>query len=139
MLKRMVTSTAIGVGVLLSLPVIALADPTGNFSVVGDNPDTGKQYTGTVKVTRSGETYEVVWDIAGSQSVGTGLGAKFVGNNRFRVGPASRDDIALSVGYTSDNSSFGIAMYFEQPDGTWKGVWTYKGSKKAISEIWTRK
>jgi len=139
MRKRMVMIAPMVAGLLLAFPAVASADPTGSFSVVGDNPDTGKQYAGTVKVTRTGETYEVVWDIAGSRSVGTGLGAKFVGDNRFRVGPASRDDIALSVGYTSDNSSFGIAMYFEQPDGTWKGVWTYNGSKKAISEVWTRK
>jgi len=138
MLKRVLISTAMGACALLSLPAGAWADPTGNFKVVGDNPDTGRQYTGTVKVTRTGETYDVVWTIAGSQSIGTGLGAKFVGDNRFGVGSASKDDVAISVGYMSDNSSFGIAMYFEQPDGTWKGVWTYKGSNKTIREIWTR-
>lgn len=29
-------------------------------------------------------------------------------------------------------------MYFEQPDGSWQGVWTYGGSEKVASEIWTR-
>lgn len=131
MLKRMLISAMIIAG----LPSVASADPTGRFTVVGDNPETGKQYTGTVTVTRTGETYDVVWSIAGSDVIGTGLGAKFVGNNRFRVGPASKDDIAISVGYSSGGNSFGIAMYFEQPDGTWRGVWTYKGSEKAISEV----
>jgi hypothetical protein len=119
-------------------PVAACADPSGSFNVVGDNPETGQQYSGTVTVTRTGETYSVVWSIAGVQSIGSGLGARFIANNRFRVGPANRDDVALSVGYLSSDDSFGIAMYFEQPDRSWKGVWTYKGSQKAISETWTR-
>ena len=102
---------------LLATPALAWADPTG-----------------TVKVIRKGETYSVAWDIGGQQFVGTGLGAKFIGN-RFQMGPASPDDTAISVGYISGDT-FGMAMYFQQPDGTWQGVWTYAGSDKASSENW---
>ncbi|MBC7311867.1 MAG: hypothetical protein H5U11_05170 [Rhizobium sp.] len=122
---------------MLALPGMAAADPTGSYSLVGRNPDSGEEYTGTVEVSRRGETYIVVWDIGGKESIGTGLGAKFVGEDRFEIGPASDDDTAISVGYVAEDN-FGIAMYFEQPDGTWQGVWTYGGSEKVTGEIWTR-
>ena len=116
---------------LLLTPALAWADPTGQFQVQGKNPD-GQDYTGTVTVARTGETYSVTWNVAGAEFVGTGLGAKFVGD-RFQVGPASPDDTAISVGYISQKS-FGMAMYFLQPDGTWQGIWTYGGSDKASAE-----
>lgn len=116
-------------------PAIALADPTGNFEVRGKNPD-GQEYTGKVSVQRNGETYTVVWNVGGTEFVGTGLGAKFVGD-RFQMGPASPEDTAISVGYIS-GKSFGMAMYFEQPDGHWQGIWTYGGSDKASLENWHR-
>jgi hypothetical protein len=119
---------------MLAAPALAWADPTGTFQVKGINPDNGQQYGGTVKVVRNGETYNVTWNIGGQEYVGTGLGAKFIGD-RFQMGPASPDDTALSVGYISGNS-FGMAMYFLQPDGTWQGVWTYAGSNKASAENW---
>jgi len=122
---------------LLASPAMALADPTGAYNLSGVNPDNGQKYTGTVEVTRTGETYSVSWKIGGSEFIGTGLGAKIVDGSRFEMGVASADDIAISVGYISGNS-FGTAMYFEQPDGSWQGVWTYGGSKKASPETWTR-
>ncbi|WP_407767738.1 hypothetical protein [Rhizobium sp.] len=117
------------------LPAIALADPTGSYKVAGTSED-GSEYRGTVKVLRNGETYIVDWMIGKNESIGTGLGAKFSGD-RFEMGPASDEDTAISVGYVS-KENFGIAMYFEQPDGSWQGVWTYGGSEKVSSEIWTR-
>lgn len=119
---------------LMALPTLASADPTGTYRVKGTNPDNNQPYVGTVQVHRNGETYQVTWNIAGTKFIGTGLGAKFVGN-RFEMGPASEDDTAISVGYISGNS-FGMAMYFEQPDGTWQGVWTYAGSNRAAPEDW---
>lgn len=120
---------------LMLLPAFALADPTGQYQVQGKNPD-GQDYTGVVAVTRTGETYSVKWNVGGTEFIGTGLGAKFVGD-RFQMGPASPDDTAISVGYVS-GKSFGMAMYFEQPDGTWQGIWTYGGSDKASLENWVK-
>jgi hypothetical protein len=117
------------------LPTFALAEPTGDYQVQGKNPD-GKPYTGVVQVTRTGETYSVKWNVGGTEFIGTGLGAKFIGD-RFQMGPASPDDTAISVGYISGNS-FGMAMYFQQPDGTWQGIWTYGGSDKASLENWVK-
>ncbi|MBL0372738.1 hypothetical protein JJB09_11920 [Rhizobium sp. KVB221] len=54
------------------------------------------------------------------------------------MGSAGAGDTALSVGYVS-GTTFGMVMYFKQPDGQWQGVWTYSGSNKASSENWLRK
>lgn len=122
--------------VLLALtPMIAMADPVGIYDVVGTNPDNGGEYKGTAEVKRTGETYSVTWTIGDSTIIGTGLGAKFVSETRFEMGVATPDDIALSVGYVAQDTS-GIAMYFQQPDGHWEGVWTYGGTTKATSEKW---
>lgn len=131
MLIRILTSAA----VFTLMPQLAVADPTGTYDVVGKNADGNGEYHGTVVVRRTGETYSVVWDIAGTKFIGTGLGAKFVSDNRFEMGVASPDDSSLSVGYVAQDS-FGMAMYFEQPDGHWEGIWTYGGSTKATSENW---
>ena len=112
----------------------ALADPTGTFRVVGTNPDSRSTYKGKVTVTRTGDTYKVVWDIAGTRYIGTGLGA-IIRDRKFLVGPAEPDDIAISVGYVS-GKTFGMAMYFLQDDGTWEGVWTYGGSRDVAKETW---
>jgi hypothetical protein len=114
----------------------AFADPTGVYKVEGKNAD-GSPYNGTVRVERTGETYAVTWNVGGTEFIGTGLGAKFVGD-RFQMGPASPDDTAISVGYVSGKSSFGMAMYFQQPDGRWQGIWTYGGSNKASYEDWVQ-
>lgn len=121
-------------GLLALAPAFALAGPEGTYKVQGSNPD-GTTYTGLVQVTRNGETYNVVWKIGDTEFVGTGLGAKFIGE-KFQMGPASAEDSALSVGYISGRS-FGMAMYFKQPDETWLGVWTFGGSDKSAPEVWT--
>jgi hypothetical protein len=130
----MLRISIVSIAIALGLATAALADPTGSYSVKGTNPDNGKQYTGSVEVTRTGQTYTVIWNIAGDEFVGTGLGAHFIGN-RFELGSASDDDTAISVGYVSKNS-FGMAMFFEQEDGHWEGAWTYGGSQIAASEDW---
>ena len=124
---------------ILALPLMlmasaAAADPTGNYNVVGVNPDSGREYRGQVSVTRTGETYRVVWNIGGTQYIGTGLGA-LVKDGRYTVGPAHPSDTSISIGYVSGRS-FGQAFYFEQKDGSWQGVWTYGGSNKISSENW---
>jgi len=112
----------------------ALAGPVGTFAVTGTNPDSGGTYTGTVTVSRTGDTYRVVWNIAGTRYSGTGLGA-VIRDKTFLVGPADENDIAISVGYVS-GKTFGMAMYFLQEDGSWEGVWTYGGSDKVAKETW---
>ena len=132
-MRVLLTSATMALALAIAAPA-ALADPTGSYRVVGTNPDTGGEYRGTVTVTRTGETYAVVWDVGGTRYVGTGLGA-VIRDGGFLIGPADPGDSALSVGYVSGRS-FGMAMYFERADGRWEGVWTYGGSREVATEIW---
>jgi hypothetical protein len=99
----------------------ALADPVGKYDVEGTNPGNGQSYSGTVTVTQTGQTYQVIWQIAGAKYVGTGIGNK--------------DFIAVSYKAGSDNT--GLALYGPQGDD-WIGVWTYAGGKQMGTEHWTR-
>ena len=127
--------TSIAAAMLVfALPSVALADPTGTFDVRGLNPDNGGEYTGTVQVTRTGDTYKVVWKIANDQLSGIGVGLKMV-DGKIVLGPASPDDIGISIAYGS-GSSFGTVVYFEQPDGRWHGIWAYDGWDHISTEDW---
>jgi hypothetical protein len=118
----------------LMLPGIAMAGPDGVYHVKGVNPDDGKDYTGTVKIVRKGEIYRVVWRVGGNQTIGIGVGLRLV-DGQIVAGPASDEDTGISISYSSD-SSFGNATYTEFSDGTWRGVWAYKGYKKVSTEEW---
>ena len=113
---------------------VAWAGPEGTFDVVGKNPDDNGQYEGTVTVKRTGDTYSVVWDVAGTRFVGIGIGAKPAGTAAGYAG-ASDGDTAIAVGYGS-GSQHGLAVYEEQADGSWSGIWTYAGSAVVSSEVW---
>lgn len=132
-------SAIISAFLLLAAPPLALADPSGTYSVVGRNADDGSTYKGTVEVSRVGATYKVVWVIDGEKSIGTGIGSHFEdGGDTYATGPASDKDSGLAVGYVNKDS-YGIAIYYRQADGSWKGVWTYGGSQHITSEVWTPK
>jgi hypothetical protein len=107
--------------VVLTLSVSAvLADPVGKYDVEGTNPGNGQSYSGTVTVTQTGQTYQVIWQIAGAKYVGTGIGNK--------------DFIAVS--YRSGNNT-GLALYGSD-GGNWTGVWAYSGGKQMGAEEWKR-
>jgi hypothetical protein len=118
----------------LMLPSIAMAGPDGIYHVKGVNPDDGKDYTGSVKIVRNGEIYRVVWKIGANQTIGMGVGLRLV-DGQMVAGPASADDTGISISYSAD-STFGNATYTEFSDGTWRGVWAYKGYKKVSTEEW---
>lgn len=113
----------------------AMAGPEGTYTVEGNSPGSGAPYEGTVTVERTGETYQVVWEIGGTTFVGSGLGAAPAKGGTI-MGPADDADYVLAVGYVSKPANFGLAYYVEQADGTWKGIWTYGGSDKIGTEIW---
>ncbi len=106
---------------LLIGTVAALADPVGRYSVRGHNPgNESSTYSGSVSVTRTGDTYRVTWDIGSQTFVGTGIG--------------SRDFLAVS--YRS-GSQTGLALYAQQSDGSWIGVWTYADGRTIGGERWS--
>ncbi len=122
---------------LITLTLSALAGPEGTFTVRGTNPGGQGEYSGTVSVRQTGQTYSVIWNVGGVKYTGTGLGAE---NSKgySTMGPASSSDSSIAISYISDGT-FGLAYYVEQDDGTWRGIWTYGGSDKIGTEVWTRR
>ena len=74
----------------------------------------------TVRVTKTGDTYKVVWAVGGDTYVGTAIG-----NQKF-----------FAVSYRS-GANTGLAMFAEKGDA-WDGIWTYAGGKTIGTETWTR-
>lgn len=105
---------------LFSVAAAFAADPTGNYTIQGTNPGGNGTYSGTVEVTKTGETYRVIWDVGGTRYVGTGIGNK--------------DFIAVSYKSGSDT---GLALYGAD-GGNWAGVWAYSGARNVGAEIWKR-
>ena len=105
---------------MLLAATAAFAEPTGEYRVEGTNPGGGGTYRGTVSVTKTGETYRVVWDIQGQRYIGTGIG-----NKDF-----------LAVSYRSGNET-GLALYGEE-GGSWVGIWAYQGGRNVGAERWRR-
>jgi hypothetical protein len=52
----------------------ALANPEGTYEILGTNPGDGVTYSGRVTVQRTGDTFVLVWIVAGSRQVGIGVG-----------------------------------------------------------------
>ncbi|HTJ57100.1 MAG TPA: hypothetical protein VL418_05990 [Devosiaceae bacterium] len=105
---------------LAGLAMPAWADPSGTYSVKGTNPGDGSSYDGTVKISKSGDTFKVVWTINGDTSTGTAVG---------------NDDL-LSIGYSSGDKP-GVGLYVKE-EGKWKGIWSYLGQTDLGTEVWTQ-
>ena len=106
---------------LWSVTSAVAGDPVGRYSVEGTNPGNGSRYAGVVEVEKTGETYRVVWVVAGTRYVGTGIG----------------DKNFIAVSYLSGRDT-GLALYGS--DGSiWSGVWTYSNGKQVGSETWKRR
>ncbi|UVC11400.1 hypothetical protein IHQ71_12970 [Rhizobium sp. TH2] len=126
-----VLATAIAAFVM---PGLACAGPEGVYHVKGLNPDTGDEYVGTVRVARKDETYRIVWKIGDDETIGVGIGLKIV-DGQIVAGPASNADTGIAISYSMGKTP-GNATYTEFSDGTWHGVWAYKGYRKVSTEEW---
>jgi len=100
------------------------SDLSGEYAAAGHSPKTGKAYTGTVKIMKSGEVYEVSWVIDGKGYLGTGILVNDV----------------LSVAYTDEAKTwFGIVAYHIKSDGAvLEGKWTGAGATVLGDESWTK-
>ena len=113
-------SLFVAFAVLSCVATVAFAaDPVGSYNVKGKSPN-GHSYTGTVTVTKTGETYKVEWEIGDTVYEGTGIGNK--------------DFIAIT--YRSGDNT-GLALYGED-GGNWQGVYTYAGGTSLGTEAWKR-
>lgn len=96
-------------------PPSGFVDPVGVYAVKGTNPD-GSAYSGTITVTKTGQTWRVVWK-SGDQTVN---GTALVMNN------------LLAVGYDG-----GVGIYRPQGNG-WVGEWAERGQTNFGKETWER-
>lgn len=117
----MVHLFAVAAALVWSAVAAFAADPVGSYNVEGTNPGGGSRYSGTVTITKTGETYRVVWIVGNTRYIGTGIGNK--------------DFIAVS--YRSGNDT-GLALYGAE-GGNWTGVWTYAGGREIGAEMWKRR
>lgn len=98
----------------------AYAGPEGRYNLTGTNPGGTGSYRGTVSVVAKGKAYNVVWKIGNSRHTGIGV----------------YTDTDFSVAYYGSNLT-GVAVYRQQADGGWAGVWAVKGSGRLGREVWT--
>jgi hypothetical protein len=96
------------------------ADPVGHYTVEGKNPGGDGSYTGIADVTKTGDTYHVVWTIEGERYIGTAIG----------------DKSFMAISYKSGGNT-GLALYGEE-GANWAGAWTYAGGTKLGIEHWIR-
>lgn len=104
----------------LGCTAVFAADPVGHYTVKGTNPGNGDSYSGDVTVTKTGDTFKVVWTVGDSKYVGTG-----VGNDEF-----------ITVSYKSGDAT-GLSLMGHDGDN-WKGIWAYAEGTELGTELWTR-
>ncbi len=119
-MRHLFAIAAAAATLVLGFNVAFAANPVGTYKIEGTNPGSGSKSTGTATVEKTGETYRVIWVVAGERYVGTAIGNK--------------DFIAVSYKSGSDT---GLALYGED-GGNWAGVWTYAGGRQVGAEIWKR-
>lgn len=117
-MKRVILAAAMVAG--LGGP--AMAQRQGGYAVAGQTPD-GQRYTGTLQMEAAGgNTWRVVWSVAGDSARGLGL--------LIPEGPL------LVVGYLAGRE-IGVVAYAVQPDGRLLGTWTQGNGGGVGSEVLT--
>lgn len=103
---------------LMGAVVPASAKGPGKYVVKGTNSGDKSTYEGTATITKTGEdTWRIVSVIGGDKFDGFAIG----------------DDELLAVTYSGGANS-AIALYVLQDDGSYKGVWAFKGDTKVSVE-----
>ena len=101
------------------------ANIEGTYSVEGRNVGAIAPYQGSVTISRTGETFSVLWDSV------TGIG-------ELQKGTGVIVDNVLSVAYSVGRQDFGIAVYSILDNGrTLEGVWAIHGDGELGTEYWT--
>jgi hypothetical protein len=99
----------------------ALAKGPGTYTVHGTNSLDGSKYEGTTTITKTGEdTWKIKQDVDGNKYEGYGVG--------------NEDSIAMT--FTSGTYT-GVALYVAQPDGSYKGIWSFTDDSKHSTETLT--
>ena len=122
-MKKAILLFTVLITICLVAPVHA-ADIEGTYKAAGSNPGGKGQYKGNVIISKSGETYKVVWSV-GTAYIGTGI---VVGD-------------VLSVAYTDEGKKwFGIVAYKIKSGGkVLEGKWSGHNGRTLGTETLTKK
>jgi hypothetical protein len=91
---------------------------SGVYILKGTNPN-GSKYTGEVEISKSNNSYVIVWRI---------------GNQQSQTGMGTFDGIKLIARWQEGKSS-GDVIYTLQPDGSLSGIWTMDGHNGQGTEL----
>ncbi|WP_127089296.1 hypothetical protein [Aquabacter cavernae] len=120
-MKTGVLGAAIVVAALAVTP--AMAKGPGKYGVKGTNGGDKSEYSGNATLTKTGEnTWRLVSVIGSDKFEGYGIG----------------DDDIIAVTYAGGGST-AVALYVAQADGSYSGVWAFKGDTKVSIETLTPK
>jgi hypothetical protein len=91
----------------------------GKYTIAGTNSSDGSKYEGTTTLSKTGEdSWQVKQEVEGDKFEGYGIG----------------DDDIIAVTFKNGDSA-GVALYVSQPDGSYKGVWAFRGDAKVSTEV----
>lgn len=95
----------------------------GEYDIKGSNPDGRGGYAGKLRISQTGDTYQLRWTIPGSRTYyGVGL----------KVGDS------LHVGWSTGSNTYAIISY-AFTGGMAEGIWTVGGSSRTAKENLARK
>jgi hypothetical protein len=112
----------LGLALLVPAALRAAEGPEigGNYACKGMNPD-GKEYTGSVKITKQGDVYHLKWTIGQESHAGVGI----------------REENTLAVSWTEAGGTSGIVVYKIGKDKRLVGKWAVQGGKDVYTETLT--
>ena len=123
---RYIISVSLLLAAVCTLSPAARATPSlvGDYRVKGINPDGKSGYTGTVNISKDGDTFHLKWEVTPNTYIGSG----FLRGNY------------LAVAYTDTKGTwFGVMLYEIKEDGRiLDGKWSLAGSKRVSVELLTR-
>ncbi len=89
----------------------------GEYSVIGTNPGSTSRYGGKLKITRTGETYRMQWNVNGS----------------YTNGVAIKVDNDLFAAFGGKDHPYGVVSYAFEGESA-KGLWTLGGESQIGKE-----
>jgi hypothetical protein len=112
----------LGLGLLVPAALRAAEGPEigGNYTCKGMNPD-GKEYTGSVKITKQGDVYHLKWTIGQGSQSGVGI----------------REENTLAVSWVGAGGASGVVVYKIGKDKRLVGRWAVQGGKDIYTETLT--
>lgn len=118
---RVLCGTILVAVLVLSVPASSFADDVaGKYNCAGKWV-TGKEYSGTVTVTKRGESYELSWKLGADEFTGVGI----------------LDGDIFAAEYSGPNLA-GVMLLKKSKDG-WSGKWIRVEGKGLLhSETWTK-